>query len=355
MADILLGVSRRRATVNTVYYVLYGYYFLGLSKAKLAIMYHKHKSTISAWINSYQKNGTFSRTEYHRDVKKFGATKRDWLVELYRLNPTLYLDEAKQKFERRFNMTISISSIFRILHEEGFTWKALERRAVQIRMEEIVRFSEEMHQIKWDYHNLVFLDEVSFDSRSMLRTRGYAIRGKRLICRGEFIRRPRISLLCFINQEGMQEVFCTEGTFNRTIFFDCCKKFALTVQCYPGYSSLWILDGARIHCDSAIISYLRSLGIYVIFLPPYCPFFNPIEIVFGLAKSYMKKIYQENQHKNMQLVVAETMGRFSNYAMKNLFRKCGYLAGGRFDPTISLENDLIMLGFEDNKEKRKRM
>lgn len=114
---------------------------------------------------------------------------------------------------------MSTSSICRILNHEGLTWKAIERRAIQIRKDDIIRFCEELHGIKWDYHNLIFLDEESFDNRRILRTRGYGLRGERLICRGKFIRKPRVSFLCFIDQDGMKEVFCSDGTFNRSKFF----------------------------------------------------------------------------------------------------------------------------------------
>lgn len=355
MGDIIQQISKRRASENTVYHALYGYFFLGLSKAKLALLYRKHISTITNWITNYQTNGGFSRKEYARDAKKFGAGKRQWLVELYKRDPTIYLDEAKEVFEKTFCITISASSICRILHHEGFSWKALERRAVQIHTDDIVRFCEELQNIQWDYHNLIFLDEVSFDNRGMLRTRGYGVRGERLICRGEFVRKPRVSLLCFIAQNGMKEVFSTEGTFNRSKFFDCCRKFitnSTDVEMYPGQSSVWILDGARIHCDPMIIYYLRSVGIIPIFLPAYCPFFNPIEVVFGLSKQRLKKTYTECACRDMLMVVAEVMEQFSNYPMENLFRKCGYIRGGRFDPTIELEKDLIQLGFEENSEKQ---
>ena len=42
----------------------------------------------------------------------------------------------------------------------------------------------------------------------------------------------------------------------------------------------------------AHIVYLRSVGVKVIFLPPYCPFFNPIEYLFGYLKNYCKLNYK---------------------------------------------------------------
>lgn len=134
------------------------------------------------------------------------------------------------------------------------------------------------------------------------------------------------------------------------LFSKHCKQFALRsgkVETYPGFHSVWILDGARIHCDDKIISYLRSLGVFAVFLPAYTPFYNPIEIVFGLVKKRMQRVYQENSSKDLKMTVAEIMMSFSKFKMDKLFHKFGYIQGGRFDPTIAAPANLINLVSEE--------
>lgn len=356
MAAIIDSVKKCRASSSTVYHALYGYYFIGIPRSKLAIIYGKHKTTISNWISAYEKNGSYGGKHNASVTRKFGADKRNWLVDLYKRRPLLYLDEAGKLFEEQFHMKISAASICRILHSEGLTWKCIERRALQVRQDDVYRFFMELNSLPWDYSNLLFLDEVSFDNRGMLRNRGYAEKGKRLICRGEFVRKPRVSCLCLIGQNGMLECSYTEGTFTRLNFFHRIRQFALQsgkVETYPGLHSIWIMDGARIHCDANITSYLRSLGVYPIFLPAYTPFYNPIEIVFGIVKRKMQQTYKESEVRDMKLFVAETMADFTEYKMNRLFRKCGYSCGGRFDPTVACPANIIDLGFEVNAQKTK--
>lgn len=160
-----------------------------------------------------------------------------------------------------------------------------------------------------------------------------------IIYRGEFRRRPRESYLCFLGQHGMLDSFRTDGTFTRIKFFQCIRTFATKsgkVQVYPGFHSVWILDGARIHCDKNIILYLRSIGILPIFLPSYCPMLNPIESIFGLVKKYLKRHYKENDKKPLSITITEAFTRFSNYDCTRLFNNCGYLNGGNFDPEVGL-------------------
>lgn len=328
---ILHKTSKKHASSDVVYYCLYGYFFLGERKSKLAKTYNKNKSTISRWIKKYMQNGFYSRSETQK-LGKFDEAQRNWLINLYNKRPMLYLHEAKCLFVRKFRTIISASSICRILHNAGLTWKTLERRAIQIREDDIIRFFFEMSTLRWDLSTLTFLDEVGFDNKGMLRNKGYGVKGERLVHRGEFVRKPRISLLCFLGQTGIKATYQTEGTFTRKIFFDNVKDFALSknVQTYPGRHSVFIMDGARIHCDSNITTYLRSLGLIVIFLPAYCPFYNPVEIVFGLCKKYMKKTYQEGS--DLLLTVANVMMKFTDHDSTPLFLKCGYNYDGSFNP-----------------------
>lgn len=330
-------VREKQASTNTVFHCLYDFYFLGFSKKQLSSIYCKSKSTITRWIHKFEKDGTYGRKQLVDPVyRKFDLSKRMWVVELYKKSPILFRREAQNLFHEEFGETISTTAISVILHQAGFSWKVLERRAIQIRMDDIVRYTNEMNKLDWFQYSLVFLDEVSFDNRDMLRNKGYGVRGERLIYRGEFNRRARVSLLCFMGVQGVLEVFETDGTFTRAKFIDCCKKFALStdtpVRQYPGYYSIWVLDGAKIHCHPKIVQYLRSLGIIVVFLPAYCPQYNPIEVLFHQAKQKLKAQYKENcSNRDLKILLGNVMMQLSGIPMENLFKKCGYFCG-HFDP-----------------------
>lgn len=349
MSGILIHEKiNRRASPDTIYHCLYDYYFLGIKKTQLAKLYARSKSTITNWVTHFEKTGRAERDKVKRMPSKFTAEKKKWILDLYKKRPILYQKEAAYLYFEEFQESISSSTISFILHEAGLSWKVLERRAIQIQLKDIIRFYGDLKSINWMTSQLVFLDEVSFDNRDMLRRRGYAVKGSKLVFRGEFNRKARVSLLCFLGDQGFVDSYVTEGTFDRLKFLGFCREFARE-HCYkhPGRNSIWILDGAAIHCDANIIVYLRSLGIIPIFLPAYCPFFNPIEVVFGLMKSYLKEIYEENSKGDTQFFIAKAVKKFSKYDMKPLFRKCGYLYNSRFDPSIGLQQSLQELGFKE--------
>lgn len=330
---ILVNIRQRRAHLNTKCHCLYGHYFLGLSRSQLAIIYCKSKSTISTWITDYEWEGTLQKTRKNPAFRKFDEYKRQWLVDQYKKNPIMFLDEACHKFKLHFGISISPSSVCNILHAHNLTWKVLERRAIQIRDDDVQRFIRELQCFNWDLFQLVFLDETAFVNNEMLRTKGYGLVGESLIFHGEFRRLPRVSCLTFLGQHGIIENFETEGTFTRQKFFECVKRIATKhngIRAYPGIHSVWIMDGARIHCDEFIIKYLRSLGIIPIFLPAYCAHFNPIEVIFGLVKRSLQRSYVENNNIPLNVIVNAELTKFTVYDCTKIFKKCGYYAGGVF-------------------------
>ncbi|KAI8849647.1 hypothetical protein BC829DRAFT_416690 [Chytridium lagenaria] len=176
----------------------------------------KGPSTITNWIDDFEKNGDVQDRKRVTVYRKFSAGEREWITALYDKNPILYLDEAQHAFQEHFAKSISKSCLSSILHSEGYTWKVLERRAIQVNRLDVIRFWNELNELPWISHNLVFLDEVGFDNRDMIRRKGFGIKGEKLFFRGEFIRKARTSLLCFIGVDGVLESYPTEGTYLNT-------------------------------------------------------------------------------------------------------------------------------------------
>ncbi|KAG2896159.1 hypothetical protein PC116_g18046 [Phytophthora cactorum] len=368
------AVTKQHAHPNTVLHCLYGFYNLGYSRKELARVYHESETTIGNWIRVYEATGTFERARKASD-KKFSSDHRAWLCDFYGKHPLAYLDEVQEAFVQAHHITISKSSIWRIIRDYGLTWKVLERRAMHIKERDIFRLVDELAHIDWSHHNLVFLDEVSFDNRGMIRKRGYSLKGQKLAIRGDFQRKPRVSILAFIGVRGLIDYFDTQGTFDRIEFVKCCRDFAYSkrgnVRRFPGSRSVWILDGASIHRYPEIIHFLRSIGIVPVSLPAYCPFFNPIEYMFGYVKKTFQHHYNESSGRDLIPFAVQTFHRFEGFNMSRVFEHCGWKIQGVFDPNgpmstekrqvpdiwgneQELGNEENDLGFRERERERER-
>ena len=54
---------------------------------------------------------------------------------------------------------------------------------------------------------------------------------------------------------------------------------------YPQKNSVLVMDNATIHHNEELIKIIESVGCRIIFLPPYSPNYNSIELVFSVIKS----------------------------------------------------------------------
>jgi hypothetical protein len=131
----------------------------------------------------------------------------------------------------------------------------------------------------------------------------------------------------------------TEDTFTRVTLVEACKKAFSNrgpsgPMAFPGPRSIWIMDGAKIHCHPAVFDYLRSVGLAALYLPAYCPFYNPIEIFFGRLKSLVKKDHPHGFESldALKLAIAAANATLRHEDVSPYFRKCGYGRAGCFDP-----------------------
>ena len=53
-------------------------------------------------------------------------------------------------------------------------------------------------------------------------------------------------------------------------------------------TSVVLMDNCSIHDTELVMDLLKEAGIVVIFLSPYSPYYNPIELVFVYTKAYLK-------------------------------------------------------------------
>jgi len=81
---------------------------------------------------------------------------------------------------------------------------------------------------------------------------------------------------------------------------------------------------------------LRSVGIYVLFNAAYCPFFNPLEFLFGYIKNDLQQHYEEIPGTELNIIM-DAFVRYADFDMKKVFLTCGFDELGRFDPCKNLE------------------
>lgn len=143
---------------------------------------------------------------------------------------------------------------------------------------------QELQQIL-DVQRLVFLDESSINT-GMTRLYGRAKGKNRIVDYVPDVRFQRMSIVSSVklNGEICPKVF--RGSLNGEIFAEYIKtQFAPSLK--PGYIVIW--DNLQAHKTKGIAEAIQAVGATILYLPPYSPDFNPIELMWSKMKAYLRK------------------------------------------------------------------
>ena len=98
-----------------------------------------------------------------------------------------------------------------------------------------------------------------------------------------------------------------------------------SLTAYPGPNSVVVCDNCTCHMSDKIIRFLTSRGVRLIFLSPYSPDFNPIELVFGWLVQEMR-LYLGPSTLDLKFVFLYLLSSVSAETMRGFFGRAGLVA-----------------------------
>lgn len=190
---------------------------------------------------------------------------------------------------------------------------ALERDSVK--REEFWRQIEALNP-----HDLVFLDEMGV-SLALCLLYGWGKKGEDLIQQVASKRGKNLSVIGAFDSLGMIVTRSQLGAMNRRDFETFLAKDLLT-QLTPG--SVLVLDNASIHKGGNIAKLVEKAGCTLLYLPPYSPDFNPIELAWAYVKKIIRRIGpRENDARERALT--DALAAIPDTLARACFKHCGYL------------------------------
>lgn len=139
-------------------------------------------------------------------------------------------------------------------------------------------------QEQFDPKRLVFLDETSLKT-NLTRLRGWAFGGERLVEAVPAGHWETSTLVQAIDIEGTRAAMILDGAMNGVSFAGFCD-WLLAPQLRRG--DLLVLDNLSSHKSDAAVQIIESVGASVVYLPPYSPDLNPIELAFSKLKQLIR-------------------------------------------------------------------
>lgn len=163
----------------------------------------------------------------------------------------------------------------------------------------------------------MFLDETSIiinDSRAY----GRSLSGKPVIEKNGYGKQKRVTFLASLS-------------LKQGLFAPCIFEGGLTGACFESYlenilmpeldgNETIILDNFASHKTKAVKNIMHKSSCKIMFLPPYSPDLNPIEMAWNVIKVSMRKMNKliiDNK-------ICKAMKSITTDNVKNWMRKCGY-------------------------------
>ena len=154
----------------------------------------------------------------------------------------------------------------------------------------------------------------------MTRLRGRAPRGQRLIDKTPHGHWKTTTLIAALGVEGMRCSTVVDGAVNGDVF-EAFVEQVLVPDLRPG--DVVIMDNLSSHKRQRIRELIEDADARLVFLPPYSPDLNPIELVFAKVKQLLRSMACRTRDaiwKAMQSVLDQVTASDAI----NCYKHCGY-------------------------------
>ena len=174
-------------------------------------------------------------------------------------------------------------------------------------------------QPAFDPRRLVFIDET-WAKTNMARSHGRCSRGTRLIGRVPHGHWKTTTFVAALRHDGITAPFVVDRPMNGAIFRIYVER-VLAPTLKPG--DMVILDNLGSHKGNEARRIIEAQGARLVFLPPYSPDLNPIELAFSKLKALLRKA-GERSVEELWVRIGEALDHFTSDECRNYFRHAGY-------------------------------
>ncbi|WP_235720846.1 IS630 family transposase, partial [Magnetospirillum molischianum] len=245
-------------------------------------------STAIKWVSRW-------RSEGHAVSRPRGGDRHSHRMEalaeeilgLVEQTPDITLAEIAAHLEAVHGGKIAPSSVWRLLDRHDMTFKKTAHASEQQRPDVLRRRHEWFDlQPELDPERLVFIDETGASTK-MARLRGRAPRGERCRAPVPHGHWKTTTFVGGLRLSGMTAPMILDGAMNGQAFLAYVEQ-VLAPTLTRG--DIVVMDNLPAHKLAGVRAAIEAVGAQVMYLPPYSPDFNPIEMAFSKLKAFLKKV-----------------------------------------------------------------
>lgn len=174
-------------------------------------------------------------------------------------------------------------------------------------------------QKQLDPGRLVFIDETG-TSTNMARLRGRCPRGQRLIGKVPHGHWKITTFVAALRCNAITAPFVIDEPMNGEIFAVYLER-CLVPTLHP--NDIVVMDNLPVHKSDNVRRIIEAAGATVVYLPPYSPDLNPIEMAFAKLKAHLRKAAERSMPALWDRI-GSILELFSPDECANYFTHAGY-------------------------------
>jgi transposase len=166
---------------------------------------------------------------------------------------------------------------------------------------------------------LIFIDETSTSTKLVKQT-GWAPVGERLVDHVPFGHWKTQTFIAGLRCHGLVAPWVINRPMNRQLF-----DLYIETQLAPTLNKgdVVILDNLSSHKSDKAAQILKDIGAWFLFLPPYSPDLNPIEMAFSKLKAHLRKAGART-YDEVWKAIGDICNLFTVKECRNFFKAAGY-------------------------------
>jgi len=174
-------------------------------------------------------------------------------------------------------------------------------------------------QLDLDPDRLIFIDETGASTK-MARLRGWSAKGQRCRAAVPHGHWKTTTFTAGLRMDGLTAPMLLDGPMHGRAFRAYVAQ-VLVPELRPG--DIVIMDNLPAHKVAGVRETIEAAGARLLYLPPYSPDFNPIEMAFSKLKALLRKTAARTVD-DLWDAVAQSLDAFTPNECANYFAASGY-------------------------------